>query len=112
MKKRLCKISSTLLSLCCAFMLASTTQVQASELSDKASTTVKQTQDMSETKATRGCEFDHRWKTIMYYEATCTEYGYQHVICMNCMLITDVDFRPALGHNFVNGSCTRCSIQE
>lgn len=43
--------------------------------------------------------------------ATCTETGYVVRTCSRCGK-TEQDAAPALGHDFVNGNCTRCDEKE
>ena len=42
--------------------------------------------------------------------ATCTATGIAHKVCKACGIDTGVEVElPALGHDFVNGKCTRCA---
>ena len=44
--------------------------------------------------------------------ATCTENGTKHKECSVCRTIFAVENIPALGHDFVDGECTRCHIHQ
>lgn len=44
--------------------------------------------------------------------ATCTEPGYTLYTCSKCGESYRSSFVPALGHNFVNGTCTRCGAAD
>ena len=42
---------------------------------------------------------------------TCTEDGYERLICTGCGEIIEETSIPALGHNFVSGKCGNCGIK-
>ena len=44
--------------------------------------------------------------------ATCTEPGYTLYTCSKCGESYRGSFVPSLGHNFVNGTCTRCAAAD
>ena len=44
--------------------------------------------------------------------ATCTEDGVAVVLCSRCSAEISRTLIPALGHNFVNGTCTRCGESD
>ena len=44
--------------------------------------------------------------------ATCTKAGKKYSECVICKRIRDKKSLPALGHNYVNGRCTRCGAQD
>ena len=54
---------------------------------------------------------DHIYKEEITKEATCTEAGNKKLTCVNCSTIKNEPIK-ALGHNFVNGECTRCHIEN
>lgn len=56
-----------------------------------------------------GHEYHARW-----IEPTCTEPGYVEDFCLNCSYsVRDpAEQTPALGHNYINGACTRCNEKE
>ena len=41
-------------------------------------------------------------------QATCTEAGSRYKECTECGRVIDAEAIPAIGHNYVNGSCTNC----
>lgn len=50
---------------------------------------------------------DHVYTTVERKDATCTEAGYEKVVCNKCGE-TDVIELPATGHSYRNGVCTVC----
>ena len=44
--------------------------------------------------------------------ATCTEAGYERTVCKDCGKQLTNTVKPALGHNFVTGTCTRCGAAD
>ena len=55
------------------------------------------------------CEHDYKAEVT---PPTCTEKGYTTYTCSKCGDSYKADEVAALGHNFVNGVCTRCGEQE
>ena len=53
----------------------------------------------------------HDWFWIETVAPTCTESGYEKFECARCGE-TRKDILPALGHDYVDGVCTRCSEHE
>ena len=45
-------------------------------------------------------------------EATCTEAGYERTVCKDCSKTLSNTVKPALGHNFVAGKCSRCDAVD
>ena len=45
-------------------------------------------------------------------EATCTEAGYERTVCKDCGKTLSNTVKPALGHNFVAGKCSRCDAVD
>ena len=45
-------------------------------------------------------------------EATCTEAGYERTVCKDCGKTLSNTAKPALGHNFVAGKCSRCDAVD
>lgn len=45
-------------------------------------------------------------------ESTCTEDGSVKVSCADCGDLIRTEITPALGHNYVNGTCTRCGALD
>ena len=45
-------------------------------------------------------------------EATCTEAGYERTVCQACRKNLWNTVKPALGHNFVAGKCSRCDAVD
>ncbi len=45
-------------------------------------------------------------------EATCTKRGYQTAYCERCDYHEGYTYTDALGHNYVDGICTRCGVEE
>ncbi|MBS7359822.1 MAG: leucine-rich repeat protein, partial [Oscillospiraceae bacterium] len=67
---------------------------------------------LTEIKAFYPCE--HSWVTQSTTDATCTQGGTLSQVCSACgdtQVLDDPD-APALGHNFVDGTCTNCGIAE
>ena len=67
---------------------------------------------MNEWEQMEGDFCSHIWKdgeTLL--EPTCTVAGKKQKVCENCGKLLEVEI-PALGHNFVNGTCTRCGEKE
>jgi hypothetical protein len=55
----------------------------------------------------------HDWGIdVTVVEPTCTEQGYTIYPCNNCAETHYDDYVPALGHNIVDGICTRCGYSE
>ena len=54
---------------------------------------------------------DHIYKEEITKEATCAEAGNKKLTCVNCSTIKNEPIK-ALGHNFVNGECKRCHIEN
>lgn len=54
----------------------------------------------------------HSWGSGTIHEATCTEGGYTDYECSTCHEHKHEDESSALGHNYVNGICTRCGAAE
>ena len=54
---------------------------------------------------------EHTYEAIVT-PPTCTEGGYTTYTCGECGDSYVGDFTDALGHNFVNGVCTRCGLQN
>ena len=51
----------------------------------------------------------HDWSTsVEVVSPTCTESGYTIHTCIHCGTTKQDSFTDALGHNYVNGICTRC----
>ena len=49
---------------------------------------------------------------IVDKEPTCTEKGSRHQVCAECGETIDAVEIPALGHNYVDGTCTRCGAAD
>ncbi len=45
-------------------------------------------------------------------DATCTEAGYERTVCKDCGKTLSNTVKPALGHNFVAGKCSRCDAVD
>ena len=69
----------------------------------------------------RNCKYcnykDYQFKVIHSFdvqtvEPTCTEGGYTISICKDCDLKTETNLKNPLGHNYVDGVCTRCGSEE
>ena len=45
-------------------------------------------------------------------EATCTESGYEKIYCADCGALLSETTLNALGHNYVDGVCTRCGEKD
>lgn len=45
-------------------------------------------------------------------EPTCTSSGYTLSHCQKCTKEEKIDIKPALGHNFVSGVCSRCGVKN
>ena len=45
-------------------------------------------------------------------EATCTEAGYEKIYCADCGALLSETTLNALGHNYVDGVCTRCGEKD
>ena len=54
---------------------------------------------------------DHTWVTDSATNATCTTDGRVEQTCSKCGE-TQVDIIDALGHNYVDGTCTRCQAED
>jgi len=54
---------------------------------------------------------DHSYEAVVT-EPTCTEQGYTTYTCTNCGDSYVSDYEDALGHDYVNGKCTRCGEFE
>lgn len=54
-----------------------------------------------------GHTYPDGWTVVK--ESTCTDYGEMERVCMRCDNV-DAEWVLALGHNFVNGVCTRCDV--
>ena len=58
--------------------------------------------------ATEDCSLGHSYSDwVIDTDATCTENGEKHKICLRCGYI-QTEIIGALGHNYENGECTRC----
>ena len=56
---------------------------------------------------------EHQWKaTGETIAPTCTEVGYNVEYCPKCKGKRNVPTVDALGHNFVDGACTRCGLAD
>ena len=55
---------------------------------------------------------EHEFEGIVFHDATCTEGGYATNYCPICKITVTSDRTPALGHNYVDGVCTRCDAEE
>ena len=53
--------------------------------------------------------YGHWWVFEGPVEPTCECECCDRYVCTNCGDFDDRNFTPALGHNFVNGVCTRCN---
>ena len=56
------------------------------------------------------CEHDHAHPE--HKDATCTEPGYDRMICDDCGEVISEKILPALGHSFKDSVCTRCGAKE
>lgn len=56
------------------------------------------------------CEHDER--TTDRKEPTCTEAGYEDVVCALCGVVLSHKELPAAGHRFENGKCTVCGARD
>ena len=54
----------------------------------------------------------HLWGSGVVHAATCTEGGYTEYECSVCHEIKHEDETDPLGHNYVDGVCTRCGAEE
>ena len=54
----------------------------------------------------------HDWVAGTVVEATCTEAGYTEYTCSLCGATKNDDEIAALGHNYVEGICSRCGDEE
>lgn len=63
--------------------------------------------DVVETEAPLG----HNIVSTELYSATCSEEGYTKYNCSRCDGYCN-DFMPALGHDYVDGICSRCSTKD
>ena len=68
--------------------------------------------ECGETKTEPIAATGHTWGSGTVHDATCTEGGYTDYECTVCHEHKHEDETAALGHNFVNGECTRCHIEE
>ena len=57
-----------------------------------------------------GCDHHHTYPE--HKDATCAEDGYDRVVCDDCGEIVSETVIKALGHNFVDGICTRCGAED
>ena len=57
---------------------------------------------------------EHSWVDGGFSKPTCTEGVKEVLVCSNCgdKQYFDIESAQALGHNFVDGACTRCSKTE
>ena len=56
---------------------------------------------------------DHSGKTATdRKEATCTDSGYERIYCADCGVLLSETVFNALGHNYVNGVCSRCGALD
>ena len=55
-------------------------------------------------------EPEHKWDEGTVTAPTCTEMGYTTYTCLECGFeyVDEASWTPALGHEFVNGECSRC----
>ena len=54
----------------------------------------------------------HKYVSTEVVAPSCTEKGYTHYKCENCGLETNDDYVDALGHDIVDGDCTRCDFHS
>ena len=57
-------------------------------------------------------ECDHTRTYPEHKDATCTEDGYDRLVCDDCGEIVSETIIKALGHHFVDGICTRCGAED
>ena len=50
----------------------------------------------------------HTESVVISKDATCTETGSKHIECTVCGEVLQTEEIPALGHDYVDGVCTRC----
>ncbi|MBQ6269434.1 MAG: hypothetical protein IJK61_04835, partial [Bacteroidetes bacterium] len=55
---------------------------------------------------------EHNYKVELVKEPTCTEQGYTIYICTACSTRYKGNVKEALGHNFIDGICTRCGEKK
>ena len=56
---------------------------------------------------------DHSGKTATdRKEATCTDSGFERIYCADCGVLLSETVFNALGHNYVNGVCSRCGALD
>lgn len=48
----------------------------------------------------------------VFKEPTCTESGVVFIYCEDCHDICDIEYPSSLGHDYVNGKCTRCGESD
>lgn len=61
-------------------------------------------------KVNTGCK--HTDTEIYIENATCDESGYKAVICVDCKATVSSEELPSLGHDIVDGICSRCGYTE
>ncbi|MDD7403362.1 MAG: hypothetical protein PUH02_05395, partial [bacterium] len=54
----------------------------------------------------------HEWKVTETTEPDCVKDGFIEKTCNKCGTVRTLPGDTALGHNYVNGSCTRCRVED
>lgn len=65
----------------------------------------------SETKNEIIAKLPHQYESTLV-EETCLDKGYTIYSCVNCDYTYNSDYIDALGHNYVDGICSRCEKEE
>ena len=48
----------------------------------------------------------------VFKESTCTESGVVYIYCEDCRVLCDIEYPSSLGHDYVDGKCTRCGESD
>ncbi|MDD7403363.1 MAG: GLUG motif-containing protein [bacterium] len=54
----------------------------------------------------------HEWEVTKTAEPDCVKYGFIEKTCNKCGTVRTLPGDTALGHNYVDGSCTRCRVED